>query len=284
MDALEQPCTRYRIAAPIGPPKAIEFDGGMYDGGVIRGAAVLTIGEARGHRHWVDSEFAESVGRAINGIPMGAKSRLSHPGVSADGMAKQLGRVDNAFMDGEVLRGDVHLLKAAAKSPEGDLSNYVLSLAKEDPGQFGLSVAFSRDIAAEDKFRKQNTHSDRGFVSPERRNTNNYPHVRLARLQAVDVVDSPAANAALFGTGAEIEQFIVAMEPMLDFAFDVTGEMPDESPIGIHPQRFREYVARYLDRRGLRVVLAGPTRFESGRKILRPARPRRLVTVNVNQE
>ena len=46
----------------------------------------------------------------------------------------------NFQVQGDKVIGDLHLSETTAKSPSGDLREYVESLAEEDPEAFGLSV------------------------------------------------------------------------------------------------------------------------------------------------
>ena len=155
---------------------------------IIYGVSVITRGEARGHSGWVDNDMLSSVADIGNGVGEGVKSRFSHPGFSRDGIGTYLGRAKNFRVDGERVRADLYLSASASKSPLGDLPEYVTSLAKEDPGAFGLSIVFERDIQAEEEFKKLGTYDED--------NEKSLRHFRVKNLAAVDVVDEPAANPA----------------------------------------------------------------------------------------
>lgn len=172
--------------APAGPdPKTRK---------VLPGVAIVTRGEALGHGSWLDGAFLRQVADAINAAPAGIKSRFAHP-LLTDGIGTFLGRVKNARVDGDVVRGDLNLFATAHDTPDGDLAGYVMRLAEEDPTAFGLSISFLRDIDAEGEFLAANSRRGR-FASPDQRNVESYPHVRLKTLLAADVVDQPAANPA----------------------------------------------------------------------------------------
>jgi len=240
----------------VGDDAAIEPDGGAYSAGLIRGAAVITRGEARGHDMWIDETMIKQVSLAINAAGQGVKSRFTHPSLSGDGLGHGLGRYRKASVDGDIVRADLHVFESAHKTPDGDLADYVLTLAREDPESFGNSIAFEPDIGAEEEFRGKHSDEDGIFQSPDPDNTKGYAHVRLFDLRAVDAVDEPAANPdGLFHRGDEIA-FLA--DGWLEYVLGLSGERPAEQLFGIDDNRIRAYVARYFERTGLVVCTAKP--------------------------
>lgn len=158
---------------------------------VIHGVSVIQAGPALGHGSYIDTTTLEQVTKMGNFLPMGVKSRFTHPGLSADGLGRFLGRVKGFYIDGERVRGDLYLSEVAAKSPHGDLREYIESLAESDASSFGMSIVY-QPAEPQERERKQ--------------------FIRLAALLAVDVVDEPAANrdglfsAALIGTNQLAER------------------------------------------------------------------------------
>ena len=151
----------------------VNREGGRWKSGVIRNFAVLTTDvEARGHDVIVDKEFGEEVAEALK-TRSGIKSRLTH--VRGDGITAGLGRVMFSKIEEGKVFGDLHFWASAHKSPSGNLADFVMTKAEEDPEAFGSSIGFTRDIERED-------------WSEEK------PAVRLAELKFVDIVDSPATN------------------------------------------------------------------------------------------
>ena len=148
---------------------------------VIHGVAVVTKGEALGHDLLLDETFLDAVVEQGNRTKTGVKSRFDHPNASGTSMGSMLGRVKQLRRDGDVVRGDLHLLESASKTPDGDLAGYVMDLAEEDPQAFGASIVFSGD-SLEQK-------DETGKAIPD------VPKLaRLKKLMAADVVDNPAAN------------------------------------------------------------------------------------------
>lgn len=248
--------------APNPPASLPRIDptGGKWNAGIIRGLSVATIGEAKGRGFWLDSTFLAQTLAAINADPAGKKSRFTHPSMSADGLGSFLGRTTNATLsaDGQRVLADLHIDPAAHISPEGNLAAYVMKLAETDPAAFGTSIVFQYDEQATDDFTAANTvtYTDEagkprvGFRSPDPANTANLEHARLAELRAVDAVDSPAANPAGLFSGND---FLAQVDGLAAYALGLTNEAPTETALDADPDRFREYVSRFLAARGLAI-------------------------------
>lgn len=248
------------ISTPPGCTRLNSFDVGGFvekeprkvEDNTIKGLAVITAGDAKGHGLFVDEEFVTAVALAGMEFDKGVRSRWTHGGASVDMMGKQLGRVSGFEMDGEnIARGDLSFLKAASNAPGlGDISGWLMAVAQEDPGQFGASIVFTRDQEAEAAFLEANT-KDGKFVSPDPNNKNNFPHVRLSELKYVDMVESPAANPeGIFAEGSELPAML---ERLLDYSFGITQEEFEGavSVFGIHPERCKEFMNHYVASRGI---------------------------------
>ncbi|CAN5409088.1 hypothetical protein BH11PLA2_BH11PLA2_34540 [soil metagenome] len=237
---------------------AINARGGDYGSGFIPGVAIITRGEALGHGFWIDAVFLQQVNSAMGELVAGLKSRFTHPGLCSDGLGKFLGRVKAPSLAGDIVRGDLHISDSARVSPDGDLGEYVLSLAQSDPSAFGTSIVFEHDAAAEDEFYELNSSlvedEDTGerrfaFASPDPANVNNYPHCRLAELHAVDVVDEPAANpGGLFHRGPDV---LPAAEELLSYTLGLSVTRPVNHFFDINPDRASAFVQGFLARHGL---------------------------------
>lgn len=223
------------------------------DNRVIRGYAVATHGEALGHGFWLDFPFLNSIVVAGNNAPNGVKSRFTHPSMSNDGLGKALGRAKNFRMEGDKVLADLHLLEAASNSPEGDLAEYIMELATEDPEMFGSSIVFERDITAEEDFHGGNMSDDGEFMSPDKDNKKNMPHVRMKRFRASDFVDSPAANpGGMFGEEYtdELLSWADNIVPYI-FGLETSFNSGVIEYMGIHPERIRNYIEKFLITRNL---------------------------------
>ena len=114
----------------------VDRSGGEYGFGVIYGTSVITRGEALGHDVWIDAEFLDDTAGAINATNDGLKARFTHPGLSSDGVGTKLGKFKNASVIGDSVIADLHFQEAATKTPDGDLADYVMTLAEETPEDF----------------------------------------------------------------------------------------------------------------------------------------------------
>ena len=273
-EALLEPSSLIRFASVGGLSAAAKIDpqGGMYNAGLIPGVAVLTQGPARTHEMWADREMLNQVAAAISERPDGSKSRFTHPGASGDALGKALGRFTSAKVRSGVVRADMHLYESAHDTPDGDLAGYIMRLATEDPQAFGTSIAFDADAGAENQFRAAHSDQHGQFRSPDKKNVNNYPHVRLARLGAVDFVDDPDANPeGLFHRG---DQIVFDADALLAYVFGMTEVTPPEM-FGVHPDRIRGFVQKFLS--GNNLELHEPP--ETGEGILAAAHARTVEAV-----
>lgn len=256
-DVLKKPLRRMRAEPARGlkagqADPAIDRKGGDQGAGIIRQAAIVTRGEALGHGYWLDADFLQSTADAINARPQGVKSRFTHPGLSSDGLGKFLGRAKNATIDGDVVRADIHFSEMAHKTPDGDLAEYVMGLAEEDPEAFGTSIVYMPDWGEEDRFESEHEDEKGRFQSPDPDNVDNLPHARLFELWAADVVDEPAANpSGLFHRGQEIAQ---EADALLSYSLGLCRERPAMTQFDVDPDRVSGFVSRFLESHGLKVV------------------------------
>ncbi|MGN6543774.1 MAG: hypothetical protein ACTHK7_01910 [Aureliella sp.] len=238
---------------------AVDMTGGMFGAGIIRDVSVITTGEALGHELWIDQEFLQQTASAIQAAgDRGVKSRFTHPGMSSDGLGRHLGRINNARVEGNQVKGDLHFATSAHSTPDGDLAEYVASLVSEDATAAGLSIVFMRDRNAESQFMLANgakfdgRYLDAsGYKSPDPANTDNYPHARLGELRAADLVDEPAANP-----DGMFDSMPIAREAdkALAYALGLTSEKPSAEMFGVNSERAAAFVTRFLSTRGLEVT------------------------------
>lgn len=176
---------------------------------VIFGANLMQVGDLNegDSRDWtIDGETLAQAQRFMSQGNNGAKARYTHPNMSSDGMGSYLGRWKNIQVDGDTLRGDLHIADAAFKSPQGDLGTYVMDLAEEDPGAFGVSLAtrLDRDALAafEDaQYEERKLARKEGKELPEAKK---WP-MRFTGIRAGDVVDEPAATRGGFFSLTDVD-------------------------------------------------------------------------------
>lgn len=231
----------------------VDRTGGKYGAGLIRRASLITRGEALGHREWIDETFLDQVAAAkpSNDV-FGFKVRFTHPGLSADGLGRAMGRATNLRRDGNQVFGDIHLMKSASNTPDGNLSEYILDLAEEDPQAFAMSIVFRADRDAADAFHKENLGQDGRFKSPDADNEKNLEHVRLSEFLGADFVDSPAANpGGLFHRGHDIAE---EADKLFEYAFGLTDEKPELVQLSADVDRVAAYATKFLESHQLELV------------------------------
>jgi predicted hotdog family 3-hydroxylacyl-ACP dehydratase len=250
-----------------GAESRVDRAGGMFKAGLIRGVSMCTHGEAIGHGYWLDRQFIASVVDGATAAEKGLKARFTHPGLSADGLGTFLGRFMNPRLsqDGRKAIADLHLSEAARKSPDGDLAEYVCTLADKDPEAFATSIVFEPDREAESDFALENGAelkddgdggryvSMREFTSPDPDNAKQMPHARLKALRACDTVDDPAANPD--GLFQREQQFAQEADALMSYAVGLADAAPAVAAFsGVHPDRVRGFVARFLDTHNLQII------------------------------
>ena len=220
---------------------AIDRQGGPRKFGSISGVSVIAMGEALGHEQWIDRVALEQVADGINELNRGVKARFTHPGMSNDGLGRHLGRVTNAYVDGTKVRGDLYFAESSHATPEGDLAEYVMNLVEEDPEAAGLSIVFEHDRELEESFMEEYS-TDNGFLSPDPANSNDYPHIRIGKLRAADVVDEPAANPdGLF----DRQDLPREMYEFMDYVTGLSQDRPTAC-LGLDPERASAFLSRWL--------------------------------------
>jgi hypothetical protein len=200
---------------------------------VIFGASLMQVGDLNDAeaRPWtVDVKTLDQALNLSTRSPNGLKARFTHPNMSADGMGSYLGRWKNLRIDGDTLRGDLHIADAAFTSPQGDLGNYVMDLAESDPEAFGVSLATKLDQANLQQFASANDakpKAERGM----------WP-MRFQAIKAGDVVDDPAATrGGMFSLDADLRDLPAQATALLSTYF---GDA--------QPDVVRGRIASFLDR------------------------------------
>ena len=185
-----------------------------FDQGVIYGVTLMTQGRVRpaadggvdDDARAADNVTLAQLCKGINATAEGVKCHVTHafleaiPGTLKDTLFTWVGRIRNARIEGDSAKGDVHLSRAAAVSPNGDLRTYLLTRADDDPKSLGLSAIFS---------------SGQGGIPPRRRASNCEGQVRGLRRRGGctndGLLSAPqrAAGSAGFSGAASKESGVV---------------------------------------------------------------------------
>ena len=209
---------------------------------VLHDVQITLEGEALGHGVWLDKEFCQAVADAGNATgDVGLKVRYGHPSMCADAIGTELGRAKNfrvveveREVNGEKVKcsgvvADVHLLKSAHDAPQGDIAGHVLSVAAEDPKQFGQSIVFTyADWVVKDadgvrhSYREEvmgvdadgneivdDSGKKKGTISSsdwKAQSADGKEYAVLGKLHGSDFTDTPAATDGIFSTGTLAEE------------------------------------------------------------------------------
>ena len=254
-EVVAKPLDRDRTDVDRGFSGKVIRDGGDRGAGLLQGVSVIRRGEARGHEMWCDMFFVNQVSEALNAKgKSGLKTRFTHPGLSADGLAKFLGNTKASRVVNDAAYADTHISKSAHKTPgDRNLADYVLTMADDDPDKLGNSIVFKHDEEAEAEFMQLNTNSDGEFQSPDPLNTRNLPHCRLEDLRAVDLVDFPATNPD--GLFSDSQDIAVEATQLMEYALGLNGATrPVMGEFNLDPDRCSAFFSRFLKDHGLQIA------------------------------
>lgn len=239
---------RWLSAASLARPVGVDRKAGRILGYVVAQEGPFREPDPRG-------EFDLLSLRRIVGLmeakPRGTKVRFGHPGLSSDGVGTYLGRAVNPRLDAvtverggkavrlRAVRADLHFSESAGgNNPNGNLREYLLGLAEEDPAALGSSLV----VEPEEEVRLN------GDGTPQTDQGGNRlpPLWRPRAIHASDIVDEGAAVDGLLSAGVDVDALPDALQrqgwAMLDRLF--AGQ-----PRDVVEARVTAYLQRYLSAR-----------------------------------
>lgn len=218
----------------------------------IRGGVVAQFGDFKTPgRGSFNEDSLRLICRLAKTEPMGLKCRLAHANASDDGISRFLGRWSNLRMDtatvrrdGETMeipavRGDLQLSETAFEgNPNGNLGQYVLDLATEDPDALSSSLV----LQVEEKMRMDN----RGHPLKDDDGNPLPPIWMPTSLHGADIVAIGDAVDSLLSAGIDVDALPDAVlrqgAELLDRQF--AGATRD-----VVEARLTAFAQRYLDHR-----------------------------------
>lgn len=214
----------------------------------ILGYVVAEAGRFKSGRGQFDEAGLAELVRLGNAESNGLKSRLAHPGLSDSSPASFLGRAKNFRMDSATLpdgrsvaavRADLHLAKVSAISPRGNLSEYVLAHAEEDP------AALSSSVVVQAKRRFLTGPDGEPKKDPDGRTVP--PLWTPTHLHASDIVCTGDAVHGLLSAGeAVLDLSDLGGETQLQ-AFEVLSRMLGHLPRGKAVEALNAFAVRWAD-------------------------------------
>lgn len=200
----------------------------------IKGVSIATLGEARGHGFGFDETSLNQIISLGNEQNKGVKVRFAHPSLVNDGLGNFLGRMTNFRLDEESepmrVRADFELSETAFDTPNGNLGDYVLRLANDEPEAFATSPVIRHRTVMRIGPNGEQITDENGEPS--------LPVSRIRQLRAVDVVDQGAVNEGLFGENDsrdekldELETQLVSLQERINAMAEQTKE-PTNEPTG----------------------------------------------------
>lgn len=241
---------------------------------VIRGFLVAEEGPLRSEgRGEFTADGIKQIAELMAAEPKGLKSRFAHPTLSSDGLGKFLGRavdpqVTPVVRNGELraaVRADLHLSETAFEgNPNGNLGEYLMDLAEEDPDALGASLVI--------KPRKEYRLDKKGRPLTDEQGNELPPIWHPVELHAVDLVDTGDATRAFLGfeglpdsvvrqaselldrqfSGCTREVIRARLDAWLDKYFDMRGIEGTEPAAKPEENKLRRAVARRIRREARR--------------------------------
>jgi len=146
--------------------------------GILHKVIVATAGRVKSYFEKIDSITLNQIASLGNAKENGIKARFGHPNMCSSAFGTYIGRFRNFQVDNLSVLADLHLDPVCKVSPSGNLYDYIMRMAHNNPDMFGASIAF---VPGEPE------------VTDEE-----YPSTRIQELLATDLVDDPAATNSLF--------------------------------------------------------------------------------------
>ena len=210
--------TRYYRSSPY----QVQFRPEQIDkeSGIIKDVVMVQEGPAKGHGVTMEASFIEAIVAYDQKVwdKTGVKARMSHPNMCNDAQGSQLGRFKNVRLreieqNGTTIKqaiGDLHLLKSAKLSPKGNIWDWTISMAEEDPEFFMSSIVFK--IGEFYQYDKENNrivrdmYNDWGYLMYDEEKP---LYITLSEHHYTDLVEAGAATDSLFSAQINLKSFAV---------------------------------------------------------------------------
>jgi len=182
--AMERSVGRWFMSSPLYGVGGHDVDATK---GIIRNVAIATVGQTK-NKISFDQETIGSLVELGNAKRGGVKVRFGHPNISNTALGTFLGRAKNFRATSGVARADLFLSGVAKETPQGDLWQYVTSMAAKEPDAFGVSVVIDFD-----SYYMRNADGEKQKLDGP--GAGDQPFFgQVAKFHAADMVDDPAAN------------------------------------------------------------------------------------------
>ena len=183
--------------------------------GILHKVVVAQAGKVKSYFEMIDATTLSQIESLGNAREKGVKARFGHPNMCSSAFGTYIGRFRNFKVEDGSVHADLHLDEICKDSPSGNLYDYIIKMAKNNPDMFGASIAFVPG-------------------KPEVTDAE-FPSTRIEELLATDLVDDPAATNSLFAVDA--------------FAFQATTFL-DSNPgiaalIASKPESIIEFMLKY---------------------------------------
>jgi hypothetical protein len=177
------------------------------------------------------------------------------------------------------VKADLFLSNSAKETPHGNLHDYVIKMAREEPDMFGTSIVFTQGDTYTMREDGEKFYTD----TPE---NGEKLFVECKALHACDVVDEPAANDGLFSkfsqetVAGQVTEFF-DMHPQVWDAIKDNEEM--FKAIMLQSDNFDEFVNRYSEYRNNTEAIMAEDKNKQSLEEVAPAKVDALESVEVEE-
>lgn len=210
----------YRLVDQSSKYSSRVHTGGLYGEGWIEGVPIIQVGRAIGHQFSIDEitvkqcyELAMSSGS----LPAPYRRRGERtPHDNYPLLEREFARLSNFTCNGKVLRGDLHFIKEGHNiqidglSQPLDVIELVKSKVSRAPQEFGLSI-------------------EAPIAYIEEVNGENF--LRVKKLRAGGLVDSPAATVGLLGENKIMDELSSQLQKVMEELAKLLATIQAEKPV-----------------------------------------------------
>ena len=110
--------------------------------GILQKVIVAQSGKVKSYFEEIDAQTLSQIVQLGNEKEKGIKARFGHPNMCSSSFGTYIGRFKNFQLQNDSVVADLYLDEVCKVSPSGNLYDYIIRMAKNNPDMFGASMAF----------------------------------------------------------------------------------------------------------------------------------------------
>lgn len=156
------------------------------ENGILKNVEIAKFGKNKNNSYF-NQKFLDDLVEKGNAQKQGVKSRFGHPNMCATSLGTYIGRFKEFTQKEGKVYATLYLDKVSKDTPNGNLYDYVINMAQNNPDMFGNSIVISCDWFDEE-------------ITNEAGEKETVESLILDEFISSDLVDDPAATDALFSS------------------------------------------------------------------------------------